>query len=143
MNDIFSGIAVVLGAVSTYTMIKEFYRFKYEYRNNYGYIIFNFLGFFLIVIAFAEMTMFFGNFERFIFFDNIGVCIQLLLLGYTAMGQSEKYYLKEYSRRNNTKLDVDRIKKLNGVQIANIAVIIICFGYYDLLELLKGRRLFP
>ncbi len=75
MDNIFSGMLVVVGAISTYIMIRELIKFEYEYRNDYGYIVFHFLGFSLIVISFAETTMFFGHFERFIFFDNIGVCI--------------------------------------------------------------------
>lgn len=123
----FSGIAVILGALCTYNVIRNLSVFEYEYRNDYGYIIFHFLGVFLLVIAFAEMTMFFGNFKQFIFVDNIGVCIQMLFMGYVSMGQSEKCYLKEYSRRNNTNLDTDRIKKINEGQLSIIVVIIVFF----------------
>lgn len=127
LDEIFTGIAVILGAICTYNVIHDLSRFEYEYRNNYGYIIFHSFGFFSLVIAFAEMTMFFGDFKTFIFFDNIGVCLQMLLLGYASMGQSEKYYLREYSRRNNTNLDVKRIKEINECQISIIVVILICF----------------
>lgn len=71
--------------------------------------------------------MFFLNLEDFIIFDNIGVCIQLLLLGYIAIGQSEKYFYKEYCRRENLTLDTHRIRKIDEIQIAIVAVIIFAF----------------
>ena len=127
MDTIFSGIAVIVGILCIYIVINDVSVFEYEYRNSCGYIIFHFLGVFLLIISFVEAVMFFGDFKTFIFFDNIGVCLQMLLLGYASMGQSEKYYLREYSRRNNMNLDVKRIKEINNVQVSIIVVILICF----------------
>ena len=127
LDTIFSGIAVILGAYSAYNVIRELSMFEYEYRKNFGYIVFHFLGVLLLTMAFAEMTMFFGDFKEFILVDNIGVCIQMLFMGFVSLGQSEKYYLREYSRRNNTELDTARIKELNEGQISIIVVIFVFF----------------
>ena len=126
MDSIFPSIAVVLGVLCTYIIIREGFSYEHMYRNNYGYIFFYFLGIFLLVIPFVEMTLFFG-WNIFIVTDNIGVWLQLHLMGYASVGQSEKYYLREYSCRNNMNLDVKRIKEINDVQVSIIVVILICF----------------
>lgn len=126
MFNIFPSVAVALGVLCSYIVIKESFRFEQEYRNNYGYIFFHFLGIFLLIIPFVEMILYFG-WKTFVITDNIGVWMQLHLLGYASVGQSEKYYLREYSRRNNTNLDTDRIKELTGGQISIIVVLFVFF----------------
>ena len=127
MEKLFSGVAVVLGVLSLYIVIRYISGFKCEYKSNYGYIIFHILGVLLLIIAFMEMIMFFGNFRELIIFDNIGVCIQILLLGYVSIGQSEKYYLKEQCHRENLNLDTKRIKEIGETQIAILFVILLAF----------------
>lgn len=127
MDKIFSGFSAALGVLSIYIVIKYISRFKYEYKNNYAYVGFHILGILLLLIAFVEIVMFFFNLKNFIIFDNIGVCIQILLLGYISIGQSEKYFLKEYCHREKLNLDVNRIRKINEAQIAIIVVIIFAF----------------
>lgn len=127
MDQIFSGVSAILGVLCIYIVIRNISGFKYEYKDNHAYVAFHVLGVLLLLIAFVEMVMFFLNLEDFIIFNNIGVCIQLLLLGYIAIGQSEKYFYKEYCRRENLTLDTHRIRKIDEIQIAIVAVIIFAF----------------